>query len=80
METIQEYAVAPWEPRLQPTLEADRGKATEMANRAIGIVIATSLSVKKGNVSMGGVVRDILFNRTSGTVINYSVTLGTKEE
>ncbi|EAQ84176.1 hypothetical protein CHGG_10580 [Chaetomium globosum CBS 148.51] len=30
METIQEYAVPPWVPRLRPTLEADRGKAAEM--------------------------------------------------
>ncbi|EAQ85628.1 hypothetical protein CHGG_06881 [Chaetomium globosum CBS 148.51] len=48
METIQEYAVPPWVPRLRPTLEADRGKAAEMVNKISGIVAATSSSVKKG--------------------------------
>ncbi|EAQ88476.1 hypothetical protein CHGG_05095 [Chaetomium globosum CBS 148.51] len=80
METIQEYAVPPWVPRLRPTLEADRGKAAEMVNKISGIVIATSSSVKKGIVGMGGLARDILFNRTSETVTNYAVVLGTREE
>ncbi|EAQ84334.1 hypothetical protein CHGG_08348 [Chaetomium globosum CBS 148.51] len=53
METIQEYAVPPWVPRLRPTLEADRGKAAEMVNKISGIVIATSSSVKKGIVWHG---------------------------
>ncbi|EAQ84441.1 hypothetical protein CHGG_08455 [Chaetomium globosum CBS 148.51] len=80
METIQEYAVPPWVPRLRPTLEADRGKAAEMVNKISGIVIATSSSVKKGIVGMGGLARDTLFNRTSETVTNYAVVLGTREE
>ncbi|EAQ91505.1 hypothetical protein CHGG_03440 [Chaetomium globosum CBS 148.51] len=63
METIQEYAVPPWVPRLRPTLEADRGKAAEMVNKISGIVIATSSSVKKGIVGMGGLARDTLFNQ-----------------
>ncbi|EAQ93820.1 hypothetical protein CHGG_02055 [Chaetomium globosum CBS 148.51] len=36
METIQEYAVPPWVPRLRPTLEADRGKAAEMPRQQSG--------------------------------------------
>ncbi len=67
METIQEYAIPPWEPRLQVTLEPDRKKAAEMANGATGIVIATSSSVKKGIVGMGGSAQDTLFNRASET-------------
>jgi hypothetical protein len=58
METIQEYAIPPWEPRLQVTLEPDRKKAAEMANEVTGIVIATSSSVKKGIVGMGGSAQD----------------------
>ncbi|EAQ92245.1 predicted protein [Chaetomium globosum CBS 148.51] len=77
---IQEYAVPPWVPRLRPTLEADRGKAAEMVNKISGIVIATSSSVKKGIAGMGGLARDTLFNRTSETVTNYAVVLGTREE
>ncbi|OIW24965.1 hypothetical protein CONLIGDRAFT_546433, partial [Coniochaeta ligniaria NRRL 30616] len=54
METIQEYAIPPWEPRLQTIQEPDREKVAEMANEATGIVIATSSSVKNGRVGMGG--------------------------
>jgi ribonuclease HI len=80
METIQEYAVSPWEPRLRPTVEADRAKAAEMANKTTGIVIATSSAVKRGMVGMGGIARDTLFSRTSETVTSYAVALGTREE
>jgi hypothetical protein len=80
METIQEYAIPPWEPRLQVTLEPDRKKAAEMANGITGIVIATSSSVKKGIVGMGGSARDTLFNRASETGTHYAVALGTREE
>ena len=80
METIQEYAIAPWEPRLQVTLEPDRKKAAEMVNRVTGIVIATSSSVKKGIVGMGGSAQDTLFKRASETGTYYAVALGTREE
>ena len=80
METIHEYAVPPWEPRLQVTLEPDRKKAAGMANRVTGIVIATSSSVKKGIVGMGGSTQDTLFNRASETGTHYAVALGTREE
>ena len=80
METIREYAIPPWEPRLQVTLEPDRKKATEMANRVTRIVIATSSSVKKGIVGMGGSTQNTLFNRASETGTLYAVALGTREE
>jgi ribonuclease HI len=80
METIQEYAIPPWEPRLRPIVVADRAKAAEMANKAAGIVIATSSSVKRGIVGVGGVARDTLFNRINETVISYATVLGTREE
>jgi ribonuclease HI len=80
METIHEYAIPPWEPRLWPRLEVDRGKAVELARKASGIVIATSTSEKKGMVSMGGFGRDTLFSMANDTVANYSVILGTREE
>jgi len=62
------------------TLEPDRKKAAEMANGVTGIVIATSLSVKKGIVGMGGCAQDTLFNRVGEVVTRYAVTLGTREE
>jgi ribonuclease HI len=51
-----------------------------MANGITGIVIATSSSVKKGIVGMGGSARDTLFNRASETGTHYAVALGTREE
>ncbi|EAQ93099.1 predicted protein [Chaetomium globosum CBS 148.51] len=36
METIQEYAVPPWVPRLRPTLEADRGKGGRDGQQNLG--------------------------------------------
>ena len=80
METIQEYAIPPWEPRLQVTLEPDRKKAAEMANGVTGIVIATSSSVKKGLVGMGGSAQDTLFSRAGEVVTRYAATLGIREE
>jgi len=80
METIQEYAISPWEPRLQVTLEPDKKKAVEMVDATTGIVIATSASVKKGIVGIGGSIRDTLFNRTGEAVTRYAVALGTREE
>lgn len=80
METIQEYAVSPWEPRLRPTVEVDRVRAAEKVDKATGIVIATSSAVKGGIVGMGGIARDTLFNRTNETVTSYAVALGTREE
>lgn len=62
------------------TLEPDRKKAAEMANGVMGIVIATSSSVKKGIVGMGGCAQDTLFNRAGGAATRYAVTLGTREE
>ncbi len=80
IETIQEYAIPPWEPRIQVALEPDRKKATEIVNRVTGIVIATSSFMKKGIVGMGGSAQDTLFNRVSETGTHYAVALGTREE
>ncbi|KAB5515136.1 hypothetical protein GE09DRAFT_1067015 [Coniochaeta sp. 2T2.1] len=80
METIREYAMPLWELRLRTVLEPDREKAAVMANEATGIVIATSSSLKRGIVGVGGIARDTLFNGTSETVISYVASLGTREE
>jgi hypothetical protein len=42
MEMIREYAIPPWEPRIQVTLEPDRKKASEIITRTTGIIIAQS--------------------------------------
>ena len=51
-----------------------------MVDATTGIVIATSASVKKGIVGIGGSIRDTLFNRTGEAVTRYAVALGTREE
>jgi len=51
-----------------------------MANGVTGIVIATSSSVKKGIVGIGGYAQDTLFNRAGEAITRYTMTLGTREE
>ncbi|MDN5289591.1 MAG: Endonuclease/exonuclease/phosphatase [Mucilaginibacter sp.] len=80
METIREYAIPPWEPCLQTIQEPNQEKVAEIAKETTGIVVATSSSVKKGIVGMGDSAQDTLFNWTSEAVINYAVTLGTRDE
>ena len=60
--------------------EPDREKAMEIANRAEGILIATSSSAKGDRVGMGGSMRDTRINDTDETITSYSVTLGTRTE
>lgn len=80
METIQEYTIPPWEPRLQTTYEHDRKKAAKMASKATGIMVATNSSVKKGRVGIGGSAQDTLFNRTGDAVLRFAMAIGTREE
>jgi ribonuclease HI len=80
MEIIREHAIPPWEPRLQTIQEPDREKAAEMANEATDLMVATSSSVKEGIVGMGGIAQDNLFSGSREIVVNYAVTLGTREE
>ena len=78
METIHAYAVPPWTARVQVICEPDREKAMEIANRAEGILIATSSSAKGDRVGMGGSMRDTRINDTDETITSYSVTLETR--
>ena len=80
MEIIHAYAVPPWADRVQVICEPDREKATEMANRAEGILIATSSSARGGVVGMGGCIRDTRINGADEAITSYSVTLGTRTE
>lgn len=80
METIREYAIPPWEPRLKIRCEPDREKAAEVVSNATGIAIATGASVKKGMVGIGSYIRDTLFHRTDEAVTKQAVTIGTREE
>ncbi|EEA18516.1 conserved hypothetical protein [Talaromyces marneffei ATCC 18224] len=48
IETIQAFSVSPWTYRIQTICEKDHEKAIELANQAVGILIATSTSARAG--------------------------------
>jgi hypothetical protein len=80
MEVIKPYVIAPWEDRLPATIEPDIKKAVETANSTPGIWIATSASVRKGMVGMGGAIHDTSGNTSSREPVTYSITVGTRSE
>ena len=79
MEVIYPYIIVPWKERLSPTIEP-KEKAVETAKASHGIRIATSASVKRGTVGMGGAIYDTLGIVTDKEPTTYSVTLGAREE
>jgi ribonuclease HI len=60
------------------TIEPDREKAVETANSTLGIRIATSSSVRKGKVGMGGAIHDTLGNIPNREPVTYSITVETR--
>lgn len=80
MEVIQSHTVAPWEERVSIIIEPDREKSKEEAKAVRGIIIASSSSVRKRKIGMGGVI--IIPSSTPGNnqSFAYSVTLGTRAE
>ncbi|KJZ69852.1 hypothetical protein HIM_10752 [Hirsutella minnesotensis 3608] len=79
LETIDEFALAPWDERVQATYEADRVE-TMRPDDPEDITIATSSSQRKGKVGLGGVVRDASCDSADGVLASYSVTLGPSDE
>nr|CEG03531.1 unnamed protein product [Fusarium acuminatum CS5907] len=85
METIQPFALAPWEERMQVTLGGQEGeeddKIKELAKAGWAVRIATSSSSRNDLVGMGGTVRIPISLARAGKIIEtFSVTLGTTEE
>ena len=80
METIQPYAMAPWEERLKVVIEPDKDKALATADCVWGIRIATSSSERKGIVGMGGAISDTFGMVQNGELVRYSATLGKRTE
>jgi hypothetical protein len=58
VEMIQGYAISPWEQRIPAIIDADCEKAVEMDNHTSGIRVATSSSLRKDMVGMGGAIHD----------------------
>jgi hypothetical protein len=85
METIEPFALAPWEERMQATLGGQEGeeddKIKELAKAGWAVRIATSSSARNDLVGMGGTVRIPISLARAGKIIEtFSVTLGTTEE
>ncbi|EEA20161.1 hypothetical protein TMatcc_000136 [Talaromyces marneffei ATCC 18224] len=80
IETIQAFTVSPWTYRIQTICERDSAKATELASKAVGILIATSASARAGLVGMGGCMIDTQANGNNDTMPSYSITLGKRTE
>src|SRR5204862_1238631 len=81
IETIQAFAVSPWEKRIDIIVKSDCTEAAKMATDAQGIVIATSSSEKNGIVGMGGAIGDTTTTGTSKTAptATYSATIGQRD-
>ncbi|XP_044718732.1 endonuclease-reverse transcriptase domain-containing protein [Hirsutella rhossiliensis] len=79
LETIHEFALAPWDDRVQVTYETNRVEVLK-SDDPEDITIATSSSQRKGKVGLGGVVRDALLNSADEVLASYSVTLGSSDE
>ncbi|KAM4064100.1 endonuclease-reverse transcriptase domain-containing protein [Hirsutella rhossiliensis] len=73
LEVIHEFALAPWEDRVQVTDETDRVEVVK-PDDSEGITIATSSSQRKGKVGLGGVVRDASRDSADGVLASYSAT------
>ncbi|KAM4063309.1 endonuclease-reverse transcriptase domain-containing protein [Hirsutella rhossiliensis] len=79
LEVIHEFALAPWDERVQATYEADRVEVLK-SDDPEDITIATSSSQRKGKVGLGGVVRDASRDSADEVLASYSVTLGSSDE
>ncbi|KAM4068008.1 reverse transcriptase [Hirsutella rhossiliensis] len=79
LEVIHEFALAPWDERMQATYEADRAEVLK-SDDPEDITIATSSSQRKGKVGLGGVVRDASRDSADEVLASYSVTLGSSDE
>jgi ribonuclease HI len=80
IETIQAFTIPPWTARIQAIYEKDGEKATQIAKKAIGILIATSASARSGIVGMGGYIRDTQADNNGTDISSFSITLGKRTE
>ncbi|SCO54532.1 uncharacterized protein FFNC_15559 [Fusarium fujikuroi] len=85
LEVIQPFALAPWEARLQATLnsqgEEEENKIKELAKAGWAVRVATSSSARNDLVGMGVAIRIPISVARAGKINEaFSVTLGTREE
>ena len=80
VEVIQGYAISPWEQRIPAIIDTDCEKAVETAKHTSGIRIATSSSLRKDMVGMGGAIHDSYGRIPNGPPVTFTVTLGPRSE
>jgi len=78
--TIQGYAISPWEQRLPAVIDADYEKAVGAALHTRGIRVASSSSLRKDMVGMGGAIHDSYGRIPGGSPVTFAVTLGPRSE
>ncbi|KAF3392112.1 hypothetical protein DPV78_010808 [Talaromyces pinophilus] len=78
IETIQAFTVPPWTNRILSIYETDEDKAISTANKAVGILIATSSSIKLDKVGIGGCIRDTRANINN--ISSLSILVGKRSE
>jgi exonuclease III len=81
IETIQSFAVPPWDKRINTIVIPDHKEAAQAARDAQGIVVAVCSSEKNGIVGMGGAVCDTTSAWSSYAIssTSYAVTLGSRD-
>ena len=81
IETIQPFAVAPWEKRIGVVVMPDRQEAAQIARDAQGIVVATCSSEKKGTVAIGGAICDTttMVFPDQAAMATYTATVGPRD-
>ena len=78
IETIKAFTVPPWTHRIPSICEKDEDKAISTANKAVGILIATSSSIRSNIVGIGGCIRDTRAN--GNNISRFSILLGKRTE
>jgi hypothetical protein len=78
IETIQPFAVAPWEKRIGVIVKPDREEAAQVARDTLGIVVATCSSERKGIIGIGGAICDTTTTTPTdkAAIATYAATLG----
>jgi ribonuclease HI len=82
IETIQPFAISPWQKRIKVLIKSDHKEAAQAARDAQGIVVATCSSEKNGMVGMGGVICNTATTGSSDTAstVTFSATLGSRDQ
>jgi hypothetical protein len=80
VEMIQGFSISPWEQRIPAIIDVDCKRAVETASHIRGIRIATSSSLRKDMVGMGGAIHDSYGRIPNGPPVTFAVTLGPRSE